>query len=145
MRTNEAGLALIKRFEGFRSRPYKCPAGVWTIGYGHTRGVTARTPPATMEQAEEFLRLDLADSERIVGNFTRAVLNENEFSALASLCFNIGSGNYLKSTLLAKLNGGDRIGAANEFPRWNRSNGAILPGLVSRRAAERELFLRPVA
>jgi len=145
MRCNDAGINIIKTFEGFEKRPYKCSAGVTTIGFGTTRingrPVTMDMEPINYEEAEELLRLDLEQSEKTVSKLMRVQLDSNEFSALCSLCYNIGSGNLQSSTLRSKLNRDDRIGAADEFPKWRRAGGRILAGLVRRRAIERELFL----
>lgn len=146
MRINDAGIEIIQRFEGLSLTPYICPAGYATIGYGAIRDkegrrVTLDHPEITEEEAEGLLRRDVAIAERDVMLLIRAPLNENQFSALASLAFNIGGGNFKASTLRAKLNRSDYDGAANEFPKWRRGGGRILPGLVKRRAAEQALFL----
>lgn len=146
MQTNEAGLELIKMFEGLRLEAYVDAVGIWTIGYGHTQGV-APGMVITEEQAEAFLRQDLSDAEAAVSRYVKVRLNDNEFSALASLVFNIGSGNFQRSTVLRRLNNEDRVGAADAIEWWNkgRVNGVLtsLPGLVRRRAAEKALFLTP--
>ena len=98
----------------------------------------------TMEQAETMLRADLIDTGRDVLSAVGVTLNENQFGALVSFTFNLGIGNLRSSTLLTKLNTGDFSGAANEFPRWVKANGQTLPGLVKRRGAERDLFLKLV-
>ena len=148
MQTNQAGLDLIKMFEGLRLEAYVDAVGVWTIGYGHTQ--TARAGMViTEQQAEQLLRDDLGDAEDAVNNLVKVPLNDNEFSALASLVFNIGSGNFQRSTVLRRLNQEDRVGAADAIEWWNkgRVNGVLttLPGLVRRRAAEKALFLTPTA
>ena len=140
-RVTQAGLDLVKEFEGFRANAYRCPAGVPTIGYGHTK--TARMGMTiTRERAEQLLRSDLFDAESAVSRLVKVPLSSNEFSALVSFVFNLGEGNFAKSTLLRKLNAGDKRGAADELPRWNKAGGKVLQGLVRRRAAERALFLR---
>ncbi len=148
MQTNQAGLELIKMFEGLRLEAYVDAVGVWTIGYGHTK-TARRGMVITEEQAEALLREDLQDAENAVNRLVKVPLNENEFSALASLVFNIGSGNFQKSTVLRRLNAEDRVGAADAIEWWNkgRVNGVLttLPGLVRRRAAEKALFLTPTA
>ena len=143
---NEIGFQIIKTFEGFRSSPYRCSAGVPTIGFGSTRGFDNRPIPMDMEsidenEAEDLLRRDIKKAERSVERLIKVELNENEFSALCSFVYNLGSGNLQSSTLRAKLNRGDRDGAADEFPKWRRAAGKILKGLVLRRASERKLFL----
>ena len=145
MRTNAAGLSLIRQAEGLRLRAYLCPAGVWTIGYGTTvypdgRKVQ-RGDACTLEQAVEYLAHDLQGFERAVAEMVRVPLTGNQFASLVSLAYNVGIGALRGSTLLRLLNAGDYAGAANQFPRWNRGGGRVLPGLVKRRAAERDLFL----
>ena len=150
MQTNEAGVALIKRFEGLRLAAYPDPAHGWavpTIGYGHTSAAGApqvkRGMRITEAEAEAVLRADLGQYERAVTEAVTVSLTGNQFSALASFTFNLGAGNLRSSTLLAKLNRGDHAGAAAEFTRWNRAGGVVLPGLTRRREAERDLFLTP--
>lgn len=146
MQTNQAGLDLIKMFEGLRLEAYVDAVGVWTIGYGHTKSAR-RGMAITEQQAEKLLREDLADAEGAVSRLVKVRLNDNEFSALASLVFNIGSGNFQRSTVLRRLNQEDRVGAADAIEWWNkgRVNGVLttLPGLVRRRASEKALFLTP--
>ena len=144
MRTNAEGLALIKRYEGLRLKPYLCPGGVWTIGYGSTAGVTQDTPPITDEEAERLLLEDLRHVERDLTRMLFEPVNENQFYALASLTFNIGAGNFRRSTLRVMVNRRDYLGAADQFPRWNKAGGKELAGLTARRREERALFLKPV-
>lgn len=142
MKTNAAGRELIKRFEGLRLKAYLCPAGKWSIGYGHT-GDVAEGQAITEHQAEAILDVDLERFERGVGRVLDWPATENQFSALVSLAFNIGLPAFSNSTLLDKLNAG--CGArevADQFGRWVRGGGHTLQGLVSRRAAEAELFLK---
>ena len=148
MKTNRAGIDLIKSFEGLELAAYKCPAGVWTIGYGHT---TAAGPPAvksgmkiTAEQATEILVRDLVSYEAAVMNALRRNPNENQFSAMVSLCYNIGPGAFASSTVVKKFNAGDAEGAAAAFRLWNKGGGKVLPGLVRRREEEIILFTKPV-
>ena len=146
MKTNAAALDIITTFEGFSAAPYRCPAGVWTVGFGATRQsdgapVTASTPPLDEAGAMALLRHELTRTERAVHYLVRVALNENRFGALVSLVYNIGSGNFRASTLRQKLARGDLQGAAAEFPKWRRAGGRILSGLVRRRRAERALFL----
>lgn len=136
---SQSGIDLVKRFEGLRLKAYKCPAGVWTIGYGHT-GVIYESMVITEEQAEKFLRNDLAMAESAVLKYAKTV-TQCQKDALASFVFNLGSGNFAKSTLLKKLRAGDIQGAADEFLKWNKAGGKELEGLTKRRAAERALFL----
>lgn len=140
MRTiNRAGLELIRRFEGFRPRAYLCPANVWTIGYGHT-GDVKDGDQITLHQGEAILEVDLDRFERGVAELVKVEINDNQFSALVSLAFNIGLEALRRSTLLRKLNAGDFEGAGRQFPVWCMAAGRSLPGLVKRRAAELELF-----
>lgn len=141
-RTNQSGIDLIKRFEGYRGRAYRCAAGVWTIGWGSTRNVRPGMS-ITEDEAEQRLRADLVDAENAVAKFVTVPLNDNEFSALVSLVFNIGAGAFKTSTLRRYLNEGLRQQAADQFLRWNRAGGRVLEGLNRRRAAERALFLTP--
>ncbi|EPV5048297.1 lysozyme [Cronobacter malonaticus] len=145
MQTSEKGLALIKEFESCQLKAYRCPAGVWTIGYGWTQPVDGKLIRAGMEidmpTAERLLKTGLIDYENDVMKLVRVKLSQAQFDALVSFTYNVGSRNFSTSTLLKKLNAGDYAGAADEFLRWNKSRGKILNGLVRRRAAERELFL----
>lgn len=131
---------IIKEFEGLRLEAYKCPADVWTIGYGHTRGVIPGDV-ITKKEAEAFLSEDVEDAESAVNEYVNVKLNQNQFDALVSFVYNLGAGNFKSSTLLRKLNQGDYLGAANEFERWNKAGGKVLNGLVRRRKAESNLFI----
>jgi lysozyme len=147
MHINEEGIALIKLFEGLRLEAYQDVAGVWTIGYGHTK--TAKKGMTISErEAEALLREDVREAEQAVTRLVKAPLNENEFSALVSFVFNIGEGAFARSTALRRLNAGDREGAAAAIELFNKAtiNGKkqTIPGLVRRRAAEKALFLKPV-
>ena len=139
MKTSNRGLELIKQHEGLRLKAYRCPAGIPTIGYGHTKGVKMGQV-ITEEQATAFLVEDLNDAEQAV---IRHKLNTNQtqFDALVSLVFNIGSGNFAKSTLLkkAKVNSNDGS-IADEFRKWVYAGGVVLPGLIKRREAEQRLY-----
>ena len=141
MRIGDRGLELIKKSEGLRLAPYLCPAGVATIGYGSTGShVTMCMAPIIESEAEKFLRIDLAYVENLIPRYVVVELNPGQFDALCSFIFNIGIGNFRASTLRSKLNRGDFVGAANEFWKWRRGGGKILPGLVLRRECERLLF-----
>lgn len=138
MKPSQACLDLIKSFEGFSATPYRCPAGVWTIGYGHTSGVNQHSEPVTEAQAEEILRHEL---DRFASHVTDLVLvpvTQHQFDALVSFHYNTGA--LAKSTLLVKVNHSDFMGAAQEFMRWTKAGGKELAGLVRRRRAEMELF-----
>lgn len=150
MRTSENGIELVKAFEGLHKvksdgnvRSYRCPAGRWTIGYGHTHGVRSGET-ITPEEAEDLLRKDLKDCEATVERMVKVDLTQNQFDALVSFVFNLGQGSFGSSTLLRKLNRGDYEGAAEEFTRWNKArvDGELKaqPGLTRRRTAEAALF-----
>lgn len=133
---------LIKSFEGLELEAYLCPANVWTIGYGHTKGVK-EGDKITKEQAEKLLEEDLAFFRNGVKRLVKVALNKNQFGALVSFAYNLGLGSLESSTLLKMLNAKDYQGAADQFLRWNKSKGKVLTGLVRRREAERAVFLTP--
>ena len=143
MNISETGIELIKKFEGCVLKAYKCPAGVWTIGYGHTAGVK-KGQTITKTEAENYLKQDLNKYELTVNNLVNVPLNQNQFDALVSFCYNLGAGNLKSSTLLKLLNKEDYIGAAEQFDRWVYAGGKKLSGLVKRRAAEKELFKKNI-
>lgn len=140
MRTNEVGLALIKSFESCKLEPYLDIADVCTVGFGHTNGVTMDMGPITQAQADEWLEEDIEDSEKQVNRWIKVELTDNQFSALTSLVFNVGS-LPLQKTLGTMLRAGNIKGASQQFLRWNMAAGRVSHGLVRRREAERELFL----
>lgn len=138
---------MIRESEGLRLEAYlPTPNDVWTIGYGHTKNV-ARGDRITKDQAEALLRQDLAWVESTIHKNVKVPLNQNQFDALASLIYNIGSGAFASSTVLKRLNKGDYAGAADAFLMWNkqrnRTTGQMeeLRGLTKRRKKERSLFL----
>ena len=139
MKISEKGLNLIKRHEGLRLKSYMCPAGKWTIGYGHTR--TAKPDQyITEDTAEELLILDLDIACRAVESSLNN-LTQNQFDALVSFVFNVGSGNFRKSTLLKKIKANATEEAIREqFYRWVYANKNILGGLVKRRKDEADLY-----
>lgn len=132
-------LELIKTFEGLRLEAYKCPAGVWTIGYGHTKSVRKGTK-ITQAEADELLLEDVAWVKNTVDSAVKVELSANQVSALYSFVYNVGAGAFRSSTLLRKLNQGDYTAATGQFKRWNKGGGKVLKGLVRRRAAEAKLF-----
>lgn len=140
MKTSERGLALIRQFEGLRLSAYQDSVGVWTIGYGTTRGVR-RGQAITKAEAEALLRADVQRFELEISRLIKVPVSQNQWDALVSFTYNLGSANLESSTLLRLLNAGDYAVAAEQFPRWNKAGGKVLKGLVSRRAAERALFL----
>ena len=142
MNISETGIELIKKFEGCVLKAYKCPAGVWTIGYGHTSGVK-EGQTITKKEAEVFLKQDLLTFETYVSNLVTVAINQNQFDALVSFCYNLGPGNLKSSTLLKLINTKNFNAAAKQFDRWVYAGGKKLSGLVKRRAAEKTLFLQP--
>lgn len=140
MRTSQKGINLIKKFEGCRLEAYKCPAGIWTIGYGHTKGVKDGMK-ISWEQAEEFLREDLKIYEQAVERCVKVPLSQNQFDALVSFCYNCGGEALRTSTLLRLLNDGNYSEAGEQFLRWNKAGGRVLAGLTRRREEEQALFL----
>ncbi len=148
MAINAAALSLIKRFEGLKTTAYYCPAHIPTIGFGHTASVKASdvgVKKITEAQAEKLLQDDLKRFEADVTRLVKVPINENQFGALVSLVYNIGTGAFAGSTLLKLLNTGRISEAAEQFGRWNKGGGRVLAGLTARRAAERLLFLAPIS
>lgn len=148
MNLTRAGLDLIKEREGLRLEAYRCQAGVLTIGYGHTS--LAGTPlvkpgmKITVQEAERILARDLVKYEEAVQRCVTVDLTPNQYSALVSLCYNIGEGNFAKSTVVKRVNANDFQGAAKAFAMWNKADGKVSSGLVKRRAMEAALFLSDV-
>jgi lysozyme len=150
MQTGAAGLRLIKEFEGCKEpmakgyfKPYVCPAGVLTIGWGHTNHHGRKFDEKsiwTQFQCDRALSEDLSTFEKAVHRLVKVKLNQNQFDALVSFAYNCGEGNLAKSTLLKRVNAGDFEGAAQEFHKWNKGAGVVLRGLVRRRKAESDLF-----
>lgn len=146
MRTSNQGVELIKHYEGLRIKPYRCSAGVPTIGYGSTYypdgiKVTMVDRPITEEEAETLLAATLLPFEREIDRMVTVPLSQGQFDALVSFSFNLGSAALRGSTLLKKLNQGDKDGAAIQFGAWVKAAGQVLPGLVKRRESERKMFL----
>ncbi len=143
---NEAGRDLIRVSEGYSAVPYLCSSNVATIAIGATIDengypVTLDHPRINPYLAEMLFSRDLLIFSNSVKALCKVPLNANQFSALCSLCYNIGAGNFRASTLLRKLNRGDYEGASGEFWKWRRSRGRIMRGLVTRREKERRLFV----
>lgn len=139
-RTSQKGVDLIRHFEGLRLSAYKCNAGVWTVGFGHTGPDVSPSLRITEQQAEQLLEQDLDVFERAVSLLIQVPLAQHEFDALVAFTFNLGARALDTSTLRRKLNAGDRLGAADQFLRWNKAGDRELPGLTRRRTAERALF-----
>ena len=142
--TSKAGIELIKSFEGCRLTSYQDVAGIWTIGYGHTGNIKPGMS-ITQQQADTFLRSDLARFEHCINRCVTVPLTQNMFDALVSFTYNVGTGAFQRSTLLCKLNRGDTAEAAEEFDKWIHAGKKVIPGLVRRRREEKELFLRKEA
>lgn len=139
MQTSQQGVELIKHFEGCRLEAYLCPAGIWTIGYGHTLDVK-EGDRVDQEAAEAFLIEDLEEFEDHVQRLVEVDLSQDQFDALVSWTFNLGYGNLAASTLLAKLNDGLYDEVPEQIKRWTRAGGRVLEGLVKRRDAEAALW-----
>lgn len=149
-RVTDEGLALIKRFEGFSATPYLCPAGWWTIGFGAVRDetgepVTAATPPVTEDGAETLLRRDVRLAERAVLRLIVVSLADGQFDALASFTYNLGPGALQRSTLRRKVNRQEHADVPEEFVRWVRGGGKLLPGLIRRRKAEASVYSQDIS
>lgn len=132
---------VIKEFEGLRLEAYLCPAGKWTIGYGHTGSDVWPGLVITKEWAEWLLEEDLKRFEANVSGYVTVDLTQDQFDALVSFTYNVGAEAFKNSTLLKKLNAEEYEEAADQFLRWNKSNGKVLAGLTNRRKKERALFL----
>lgn len=166
MKTSDVGIHLMHKFEGYRNRPYKCSAKIWTVGWGHAMYAdqlslpNVRTQTYTgmirdeyplrdednriwsKEELVEIFKADLASFERAVLRLIPGVAgHQNRFDALVCLAYNIGTGNLQRSTIRMKANRGDWEGAAEAFMAWTKGGGKVLPGLVRRREAEKALFL----
>jgi len=145
MKINNAGLELIKTFEGFSSSPYLDPIGIPTIGFGSIwnddgSSVTMSQPDLNEAEAESYLRREVRHIEERIGRLIQSELTDNMFSSLCSFTYNIGTGALQRSTMRMKLNRGWYEAAAEEFPKWRKAGGRVLQGLVRRRIAERNLF-----
>lgn len=145
-KASQKGLDLIKRFEGLKLKPYQCPAGIPTIGYGNTyypsgAKVKLTDPAITKEKAEELLKFLLTSYEKGVDSFCRDDINQNQFDALTSFAYNVGVGNLQKSTLIKKVNRNPNDPTIRaEFMKWNKAGGKVLLGLTRRRQAEADLY-----
>lgn len=149
MKASQDCISMIKRFEGLSTKAYRCPAGVWTIGYGHTEGVEAGDI-ITEAVADKLLEADVtlfASRIDLQAQRDGITLSQGEFDALTDFAFNLGLGALFNSTLWKMLKENKHIQAANEFLKWDKSRNrqtgvmVVLPGLTKRRKAERELFL----
>ena len=148
MQVSTAGINLICSFEGLRLNAYDDGVGVWTIGFGTTiypNGIKVkRGDTCTTEQAKAYMAHDLKKFESAVNSAMTMSINQNQFDALVSLAYNIGTSAFKNSTLVKKLNAGDIRGAAAQFDVWNKGGGKVMQGLVNRRAKERKLFEKAI-
>ena len=144
MTISEHGLSLIKKFEGFKATAYLCPAGIPTIGYGHTGSDVTKSDVGVKtiseEEASDLLREDVKKAENAVNRKVLVPISQNQYDALISFTYNLGEGNLASSTLLRLLNQGDYEGAQKEVDNWNKAGGTPLLGLTTRREAEAALF-----
>jgi len=147
-KTGPLGIAMIKSFESFQSKPYLCPAKVPTIGYGATyyldgKKVTLADKPITETEASDLLTAMLDTYEKAVDSYCIDTINQNQFDALVSFAYNVGVGSLKSSTLLKKLNTNiNDPSIKDEFMKWVEGNGKTLPGLVKRRSAEADLYFK---
>jgi|688.fasta_scaffold1135373_2 lysozyme len=141
---NEDSENLIKFFESCSLTAYQCPANIWTIGWGSTKysnGTKVKKgDKITQQQADELFDVMIKEFEAGVKKLVKVKINENQLGALVSFAYNCGLGNLASSTLLKKINASDFDGADNEFKKWNKGGGKVLPGLVKRRLQEAALF-----
>jgi len=142
----ENGINLIKKFEGFSSKPYLCPAKICTIGYGNTfyedgKKVTLKDPVINESRAVDLLKFTLSKFEQYVDSYCVDTITQNQFDALVSFCFNLGPANLKNSTLLKKVNKDPNDPTIRaEFMKWTKAGGRTLKGLVKRREAEADLY-----
>ena len=147
-KTGTAGVEIIKSMEGFRSAPYKCPAGIPTIGYGATfypdgKKVTMADKAITEQEGTTLLQIMLVSFEKYVDSYCRDDINQNQFDALVSFAYNLGPSNLKSSTLLKKVNLNPEDETIHlEFMKWVKAGGKTLKGLVRRREAESQLYFK---
>ena len=139
MKLGEKGTEILKYFEGCKLTAYQDSVGVWTIGYGHTKGVYDGMT-ITQDQAEQMLLSELEEYEGYIKDMVTVPLTQNQFDALVVWVYNLGPTNFRNSTLLKELNAGNYNAAGQEITRWNKAGGKVLAGLVKRREAEAQLF-----
>ena len=139
MKLGDKGTEILKYFEGCKLTAYQDSVGVWTIGYGHTKGVHDGMT-ITQEQAEQMLLTELEEYEGYIESMVTVPLTQNQFDALVVWVYNLGPTNFKNSTLLKELNAGNYNAASTEIKRWNKAGGKVLAGLVKRREAEAQLF-----
>jgi len=134
-----AGVDLLTHFEGLRLEAYQDSVGVWTIGYGHTKGVTP-SMKITESQANNLLKTELIEYQNYINSMVKVGLSQCEYDALVCWVYNLGPTNLRESTLLKVLNQGDKFLVPEQIRRWNRAGGKVLKGLVRRREAEALMF-----
>ena len=139
MNISKEGLALIKKFEGCELEAYRCPAGVWTIGFGTIKDVK-EGDRITKDEANHLLEEEMIEYESYINDMVDVPLEQNQFDALCSWVFNLGPKNLSESTLLRVLNDGKYEEVPQQIKRWNKANGEVLTGLIRRREAEALLF-----
>ena len=139
MKISENGLELIKKFEGCETTAYQDSVGVWTIGFGYTKGVE-EGQTCSIEDAESMLADEMDEYEGYINNMVKVELQQHEFDALVAWVYNLGPTNLGESTMLKVLNGGQFDRVPDEMNRWTRAGGEILEGLVRRRQAESLMF-----
>lgn len=152
MKASQNCLTLIKKYEGLYLNAYLCPADILTIGYGTIKypngNLVKLKDKITEAQAEEYLVFECKEIAKVLNSLIKVNINQNQFDALMSFCYNLGVGAFERSTLFNLLNKGDIMGAANEFERWvyATKNGVRikLPGLIKRRKDEAELFVKDI-
>jgi len=144
MKTSAKARSLIMKYEGFRGTTYRCPAGVLTIGYGHTSAAGKPQVTAgmkiTRKEAEDILANDLVKYERAVAQGLKVEVAQEQWDAMVSLCYNIGPGAFLRSSVLKATNKRQWADAARRFALWNKAGGRVLPGLIRRRAEEAAMY-----
>jgi lysozyme len=139
MKISDNGLNLIKSFEGLELTAYLDTGHVWTIGFGHTKGVK-EGQSITREQADIFLMNDIASAQSTVNSWVKVPLSQNQYDALVSFVYNVGGESFRKSSMLRFLNSRQYVAASQEFDKWTHDNGHVVKGLENRRKAEKFLF-----
>ena len=139
MNISKEGLSLIKKFEGCELEAYLCPAGVWTIGYGHTKDVK-EGDKINKDEADYLLQEEMIEYESYINDFVEVPLEQNQFDALCSWVYNLGPTNLKNSTMLRVLNEEKYADVPQEIKRWNKAGGEVLDGLIKRREAEAKMF-----
>jgi lysozyme len=139
MKASQHCIDMIKHFEGLKLEAYQCVGDVWSVGYGHTKGVI-EGDKITQDQADQWLLSDLHMVETHMQRMIKVTLNQHQWDALVSWCFNLGCGSLRRSTMLLVINANDLEGVTKELIRWNKANGKVSKGLERRRKAEAHLF-----